>query len=694
VTPLRRLLVALFLLPLLPGTAAATPEKCRVAILKASAAFVQTRVKALEKCEQAKLAGKLPLATRCTAEPKTSAALAKNRAKLVTAVAKACGGGDKLCGGLNAADDESLAAIGWTGACPDFETGDCTNPIQSCADIPTCLACVHESAVDQSLDLVHAALAPTDPKTKDKGVKALRKCQATIGKATATFLAGQSKILTKCWSAVSAAGAGACPDATAAAAVAAASAKQAATIAKACAGPDKMPGTGDDIPAAAIGSPASCLDVAPVGGASCTRTISSAADLAACAACVSQVSSGCNASVAVPGLAAYPPECNPPTLVRRECAAQRTVHVVAGTGSLAWFTQVWPVPAVITGYTAQYAFDDPAKAEQVPGTGAHPLYARLLAGRRVFEDVGAAGEPSIFVAGNNQTHTNTPNVTTLGSTEVVAAGAALQAGLATGLPVLTIGSAFLPYGPAPNAPPAANVASVAAAISALKNATTIAPEVEQALAPSAAQLTDFGIDGSTPAAVATFAQNLIFAANAFRFGLVATVVMPHYNDDPHGAFDAGFATARADGLARILDRFYAELAAHRESRCRVHGTEISLADNTVLVVSGDTFKNPFNRAGWSDGTPGNSNLLYVRSNGYLRPGWFGAVSPAGRSDFSPTTGDIVGAPTTSGGGANLTAATNAAQLGALFAISRGDTAAVAAVAAGLPYTGVVAPALP
>src|SRR5262245_31188734 len=32
-----------------------------------------------------------------------------------------------------------------------------------------------------------------------------------------------------------------------------------------------------------------------------------------------------------------------------ECGAQRVVHLVGGFGGLAWFTLVWPAPAVITG---------------------------------------------------------------------------------------------------------------------------------------------------------------------------------------------------------------------------------------------------------------------------------------------------------------------------------------------------------
>ncbi len=685
-----RTLIAVLLVArvLAADVAFASPEKCTAAIIKAGAAFVQGRAKAQQACEQAKLGGKLPGSTVCANEPKTSAKLAKGRDKLAKAITAACGGKDKVCGGANAADDEDLAAIGWAiGTCPDFESGDCTNAIASCADIPVCLACVSEGAVDQAIGVYYAALQPTDPKSKDKAVKALRKCQTAIGKASTVFLAAKSKALAACWGTVAKNG-GTCPDAKAVAAIAAAQAKQAATIQKTCAGLDKVPGTADDPTPATIGFAETCFDVAGVDGASCGGPVDTLAQLVSCVDCVTQLNLDCADRAGVPAFAAdYPDECNGPGIIRRACEAQRTVHVVAGIGSLGWFTQVWPLPIIITAPNASYSFDDPAKAQLVPGTEAsHPLYARVVGGHRVWDGLGAHGEPSIFVASVNQTHTNSPTTTRLaGGPEIVAAGAVLQTDLATSVPVLSFGT--LPYGDAPGAPPAVVVADVAAAIAAIKAATPIAPDVEQGLQPSSATLASWGIDGGTPAVVVTFAQRLLFAANAFRFGLVGTVLLPGFNDDPHGAFDTNSVTARADILVRVLDGFYGELAAHREPRCGVGGLPPSLADNVVMVVSGDTYKNPFERAGWSDGTPGNSNLLIVRSNGFVKPGWFGAITPGTRTNFDPTTGEL--APSASPG-PNHTPSTTAAQLGLLYAITRGNTAVVAQVSAA-PYAGVIQP---
>ena len=246
----------------------------------------------------------------------------------------------------------------------------------------------------------------------------------------------------------------------------------------------------------------------------------------------------------------------------------------------------------------------------------------------------------------------------------------------------------LHYGPAPGAPAAAVVANVDAAINALRAVTPVSSALEQDLRPAPAKLAAWGVDGSTPQSLVDLARNLLFTANAFRLGLVATVLLPAFNDDPHGAFAAGDAVAalRANALARILDGFYAELAMHVEPKCSTVGTPLSLADNVVLVVSGDTPKTSFNRNGWGDGTVGQANLLYVRSNGYMKPGWFGSLSLNGRINFDPATG----APSAT----TLPAiSTTAAQLGVLFAITRGDVAAVTK-ASSAPYAGVVATTLP
>jgi hypothetical protein len=367
------------------------------------------------------------------------------------------------------------------------------------------------------------------------------------------------------------------------------------------------------------------------------------------------------------------------------CVAQRTVHIVAGTGGLAWFTLIWPAPDVITAYIPNFAYDNPANAGLAPAAGAdHPLFVRKIGTRIVGQGLGKHDLTTVFVAGANQTHTASPDLTTLaGGPEVIAAGAAVQLGLAAPVPVIALKEG-LRFGPAPGAPSAVVVATVEGAIGAIGSVTPLSPALEQSLRPAPATLASWGINAATPGTVVALANNLLFAANAFRLGLVSTVLMPAFNDDPHGAWAGGdtFAAARADALARILDGFFAELAQHTEPKANPDGKPLSLADNVVLVVSGDTPKNPFNRDGWSDGTPGGSNLVYVRANGYLKPGWFGRISVNGRTNFDPTTG-LLNATTP------VPASSAAMQLAILFAIARGNAGIVSA-ASTAPYAGVVA----
>src|SRR5262249_15509919 len=120
--------------------ASADAVKCKEAIAKQSATYVQKRSKALQKCEDAKTTGKLPATQVCPSEPKTQSALGVLATKLGLGIASACGGADKTCG---TADDDSLAAIGWGSVanCPAFGDMTCTQAIASCSDIATCIQC-------------------------------------------------------------------------------------------------------------------------------------------------------------------------------------------------------------------------------------------------------------------------------------------------------------------------------------------------------------------------------------------------------------------------------------------------------------------------------------------------------------------------------------------------------------------------
>ncbi|HEY2386981.1 MAG TPA: hypothetical protein VGK30_08475 [Candidatus Binatia bacterium] len=292
--------------------AADDAAKCQGSIVRAAAAYTLAKASALQKCEDGKVKGKLARDVVCRDEPlKTAPAIAKAGTKLRSAIVKACAGKDKVCGTHDADGSEpALAAIGWDiGQCPNFASGGCANAIADCNDIPTCIECVDEAAVDQALALSYAALAPSDP--KDKAQKPLNKCQATIGSAGAKLLAAKTKTLAKCWAAVTKTASGACPDGPALTAIGKASTKARTAIQRACQGPDKLLGTADDLTPAEIGFGDPCLDVTVPGAASCMHAVATLADLMDCVGCVSEFETDCAADVAVPPFVSpYPPECN------------------------------------------------------------------------------------------------------------------------------------------------------------------------------------------------------------------------------------------------------------------------------------------------------------------------------------------------------------------------------------------------
>lgn len=286
--------------------------KCRGGIVSASGALARAEAQAERACAGKIVSGKLPANTTCRTETKTAGAIGKARAKLIGAIGKACGGGDKTCG--TGGDDVTLADAGWAiGSCPGIEGSACTNSITDCAAIATCLTCIDEAAVDQAISLYYDALTSTDP--KNKAQKALNKCQATIGSAATSFLVAKSTALTKCWQAVNSGKAtGMCPaaDGKAAGAIAKAESKKIAAICKACGGADKACGGAADATPVEIGFAPTCPAVTPLGASSCGGAISTLQDIVTCVDCVTEFKVDCATQAAVPALAVYPPDCSGP----------------------------------------------------------------------------------------------------------------------------------------------------------------------------------------------------------------------------------------------------------------------------------------------------------------------------------------------------------------------------------------------
>ena len=98
-------------------------------------------------------------------------------------------------------------------------------------------------------------------------------------------------------------------------------------------------------------------------------------------------------------------------------------------------------------------------------------------------------------------------------------------------------------------------------------------------------------------------------------------------DDPHGAFDGGDVNTIPAALKKVFDGFMADLTSTTDDT-----TLKSLADDTVITIHGDTTKNPLVRSGWPDGSPGNTNTVYVYSAGHLKSGHFGQVKANGTAE--------------------------------------------------------------
>lgn len=284
--------------------AAPDPLKCQQEIVKDLSKYVQAKNKALQKCNEAVVKGKIlgpcPDAT-------AAGKITKADSKLRSGVSKKCGGSTKSC---TDGDAISPASISWPATCPNFESGSCNNLIGNCNDISDCLICIGEAAVDQSISLSYDALLPSTPGTD------LNKCQVAIGKNASKFLNAKNKALAKCEGGVlKATVIGPCPDALKAVpAINKAESKKIAGICKACGGTDKIcGGTGPDLTPAQIGFAANCPSVTIPGGSSCAAAIMDLQDIVDCVDCVNEFKADCLDPLSIPSERTYPSECNPPT---------------------------------------------------------------------------------------------------------------------------------------------------------------------------------------------------------------------------------------------------------------------------------------------------------------------------------------------------------------------------------------------
>lgn len=395
----------------------------------------------------------------------------------------------------------------------------------------------------------------------------------------------------------------------------------------------------------------------------------------------------------------------------------RSFDIENGNGGQAWMTQLWPIPAVASANNAAFSYNKPGMATLAAGTD-KPLYEGpdtpwtfLPAQRKV----------TAFVCGNNETHTRFAQSTTqIGGANVLAVTNALQTALSSVIPTITVGQGTS-IGTAPGATTAANVANAdgivdlfnsaasragglltnsgdaelyraqyQAFIQMNRAATRSSTRSSYVTAASAAQflgtnlstklaatpddLTRYGINAGTRANVAALGRAMIIAVKAFKLGLTNGLVVPGMADDPHGAFDSGDVNTVPAMLKAVFDGFMKDLQNTIDD---VSGK--SLADNTVITIKGDTYKNPFNKNGWGDGTPQNSNIVYVYSAGQLFSGWQGDITQNAVQGVGPD-GKL-----TAYNGANTA---KIALASVAYAVAKGDDRAIQNFVAGTTVSGI------
>lgn len=349
-----------------------------------------------------------------------------------------------------------------------------------------------------------------------------------------------------------------------------------------------------------------------------------------------------------------------------ENVTRRSVSIVAGNGGLAWFQLLWPQVDVAKANNNNFAWHRPGMARDVPGVG-----RGLVVGPDTpWADMPAQRQVTCFTCGANETHTTSPqSVVGLNGSNIFSIVSALQAASPSVIPLVTIGDVDI--GTAPGGARPANVGngegivglfnsaasraggllstSQDAAIykahydafiqlnraanrSTTKASYTTASGAAQFLGTNLAaklqitpeDLARYGVNGGTRDNVANIARTFIVAVKAFKMGLTNSIVMPAMRDDPHGAFDNGDVNTVPGQLKMVFDAFMLDLVNTTDEN-----TLKSLADDTVITIHGDTTKDPLRRGGWPDGTPGNTNVVYVYSAGDLKPGWFGSINRNG-----------------------------------------------------------------
>ncbi len=395
----------------------------------------------------------------------------------------------------------------------------------------------------------------------------------------------------------------------------------------------------------------------------------------------------------------------------------RSVHLIAGNGGAAWFQLLWPHNDVAAANNTNFAWHRPGESMLVAGTD-NPL---TVGPDTPFRDLPATKQMTVFQAGNNETHTATPtSVTSLNGNNIISVASALQAASPSVIPMITIGVADA--GTAPGAARPANVGNADGIVNLFNSAAsraggllsnaadaTLAKAHDDAFAQlnraaerstqrqayqtasnaaqflgtnlaaklqiTQADLDRYGIDGTTRANVRDIGRALIVAVKAFKMGLTNAIALPAMRDDPHGAFADGSAMSVPPMLKKVFDGFMTDLKNTVDD-----ATGQVLADDTVMTICGDTTKSPTNRGGWPDGTPNNSNVIWVYSAGHLKSGWFGGTTRNNVAQGFDAAGN-----TAAYNGANTA---RMALASVAYAVAKRDDRAINSFANGITVAGV------
>ncbi len=381
----------------------------------------------------------------------------------------------------------------------------------------------------------------------------------------------------------------------------------------------------------------------------------------------------------------------------------KSVHLVAGNGGLAWFTQLFPYVNVAKAGGNTVSFHGPPTEVKDAPTDMPSVYGKYSP----FQTLGKSKQMTMFIAGVNQTHTNTPNTgLQLGNNGLIASIASIQTVNPTLLPVMAI-NPFV-FGTAPGAPAVATVANPAGLVDLFNSAASktvlldpknaalseayykaflqlnaaaprtstvktyntgkvaanlLGKNLSDQLKVQPADEARYGVGQGTPTNVMDIAHGFIIAIKAFKLGLTSSLIMPAMRDDPHQAF-ANMTTLNNTVmlLGKIFDAFLADALATPDPSCQ----NKTLGDNLVFTITGDTPKSALDRQGWGDGTESNHNVVYAFGNGQLKTGWFGDLALNKTvSTWDPTTGRAIP------GGNSAQMGTPAAAAVA-FAVSKGD----------------------